>query len=336
LKEEDLVEPFSRTIKEYGTRFHLEPFLKQYNLFDKAFIDKITQYTCKTDYTFRHDFRPFIRNAFSRPYIPGSSVKGVLRTALLYNLIKRMPAEQRQRFFDGFISHQLKLDPGNRGKKIYLKYNLFSKEQNRPLQTFLLGGKKGKMHNDIFRIWSVHDSDLFEKNELMVRHVQIFSARSNDSPKRFPVRVECLQENCEFDIKLSLNHALLKDFEQENKGKSNEWFVSWNDMKDLLLNPLDCIQEMTADVVAHEEQFFLREFNRSFFPDSPDMHLGWGGSLLTTSLVFLLSSDLRQEIRNKLFRNRGDTPAPKSRKCLQYEPQQGASPGWLQIMNTEE
>jgi CRISPR-associated protein Csm5 len=49
---------------------------------------KITRSFCWTEHRRISDLRPMIRNGFGQLYIPGSSIKGAIRTAIAYHLLK--------------------------------------------------------------------------------------------------------------------------------------------------------------------------------------------------------------------------------------------------------
>jgi len=49
-----------------------------------------------------------------------------------------------------------------------------------------------------------------------------------------------------------------------------------------------------------------------------------------------LPAELRIEMRNLLFTDRGDAPAPKSRKRLVDQPNSGTVPGWVKIIAKED
>ena len=48
----------------------------------------IAKYSYESAFPDNHNIKEFIKDAYGQPYIPGSSIKGAVRTALLYNLIK--------------------------------------------------------------------------------------------------------------------------------------------------------------------------------------------------------------------------------------------------------
>ncbi len=101
----------------------------------------------------------------------------------------------------------------------------------------------------------------------------------------------------------------------------------------LALDPIGCSRELAEDVLFHERTFFQNAFYRELeFPDEPNFHFGFGGSLLAASVSLLLPEALRIRMRNVLFRERGNTPAPKSRKVMDLE-----NPmllGWCQLVET--
>jgi len=83
-------------ITEIGGRsFHLADFVRQYKL------------TLSPLYTLKYSGRPpqsirrFIKDAYCRPYLPGSSLKGAIRTALWVNL-DRAAARSPSRNYKGF------------------------------------------------------------------------------------------------------------------------------------------------------------------------------------------------------------------------------------------
>lgn len=54
------------------------------------------------DTKYLNDLSPLLRGADGRPYIPGSSIKGALRTAILHHLLGQCPPEQKRRYWQAF------------------------------------------------------------------------------------------------------------------------------------------------------------------------------------------------------------------------------------------
>ena len=86
----------------------LQSFLKRNNLLSKAV--KSVAYSVATPLARArggaikyHDIAIFVKDAYGCPYVPGSSVKGAIRTALLTSLIKANPALRKQ--YDSSLTH---------------------------------------------------------------------------------------------------------------------------------------------------------------------------------------------------------------------------------------
>ncbi|MBW1736352.1 MAG: hypothetical protein JRJ69_02070 [Deltaproteobacteria bacterium] len=75
------LEDFPNGLSEIGAfQFDLDRFIQQYNL------SITSQYTMKCSGSVPPSIRRFIKDAYGRPYVPGSSFKGALRTALWSSL----------------------------------------------------------------------------------------------------------------------------------------------------------------------------------------------------------------------------------------------------------
>ena len=92
------------------------------------------------------------------------------------------------------------------------------------------------------------------------------------------------------------------------------------------------MRTMTEDLYNQEREFFRSgmlppealEFDRM-----PNFRIGWGTGLLGTSVDSLLPEKIRQHLRNTLFTERGDTPAPKSRRLIVRKQEEEKGLGWL-------
>jgi len=331
----DLLDDFLTSVTNTGNRFSLGRYLQNRNLYDADFIHSITIYTCKTTNELNREFRPFVRNAYARPFVPGTSLKGVLRTAILYCALKRLSESKRQQVLDNFISQEIKsLDP-RKWVPDYRKKFFYAYKEQQFFQSFQLPNlnKKGQ-HSDILRVLSATDSPAFNKDELIIRAIKIYSAHSSENPKRFTIYAECLPAGTTIDFNLTIDESLLQDFKKSNDPDRHRiWGLAFRELEHLISNPLACVREMTQDVIAHEKEFFQAHLDEDWpLSEEPDVRLGWGGSLLSTSVSLLLPEPLRIEMRNRLFRPRGDAPAPKSRKRLFDHPQKGAELGWAKIV----
>lgn len=137
--------------------------------------------------------KSFIKDVYDRPYIPGSSLKGALRTALAWT---------------GWDEVKLKVERGAIGNSRSwagqkLERKIFGPDPN----------------HDLLR--ALHVSDLFGPNEaggkLMVVNAQVLTKRTAQSP----VELETLPGDVAFDGTLTVDETLFKPFAEKELGFSN-------------------------------------------------------------------------------------------------------------------
>jgi CRISPR type III-A-associated RAMP protein Csm5 len=177
------------------------------------------------------------------------------------------------------------------------------------------------------------DSTPLSAESARVEEIKIFSARSNDSPKHFSLYAECAPSGSSFDYDLSVDEITLAEFRKRNP---RTWFgTNFATLEEMLHNPLGVWAEMGQDLWLEETQFFVKEFGFSdVMPDHkgrPVVRLGWGAGLLGTSVDMLLPEALRQDLRNTLFTDRGNAPAPKSRRLAVQSDNTLTPLGWATV-----
>ena len=151
LKERGILTTFVSEMAQKGRSFNIKDFLRRFNLDRNEVLEKVSSYQIEVKGSPR-EFRPFIKTQ-GKPYIPGSSVKGALRVALLYNILKSCPSQLENILFSPI---KIQLD---RLSKILdqKKYNEQRKKLRRNLGKFLeellngfsLSDKKGSPNSDL-------------------------------------------------------------------------------------------------------------------------------------------------------------------------------------------
>ena len=325
-------------------------FLRRQKLLNEEFLQQVSNYSSASPACIKTEIRPCIRNGFQRPFLPGTSIKGALRTAFLYGILKNMDeTEQRKRLHD-FVKGRLdEFNSGSRSKQSFkkqfakrLEASIFSKQSFKKqfakrleasiFQRFSLREKSFGPNTDLLRCLRITDSTPLDAEGAKIETVKVFSARSHKQPKS--LYVECLPEgsSCEFEI--TIDEKTLAEFREQNP--ETQFGTAFSDLEKTLRDPLPAWEDMGHDLWQKDGHFFSSEFSRGTvqMPDTKNqslVRLGWGSGLLGTTVDMLLPEAGVQEIRNTLFVDRGDTPAPKSRRLVARKNDTYLPLGWAKV-----
>lgn len=122
-----------------------------------------------------------IKDPWDRPYIPGSSLKGALRTALAYV---------------GWKRRKLTFDPAQLDSK--------KRFPALPLEHQVLFGNRKKPNDDLLRALQVSDTNSDEQKRMMLCNVQVLSGDKMGSP----IELEAIQPNVTFSASLAVDGYL--------------------------------------------------------------------------------------------------------------------------------
>lgn len=335
LEEQGILVGFSQAVVQAEGRFQLEAYLRDQGLLSPEFLQPGSLYSSvRRGGSPRPALRPFVRNGLSQPFVPGSAVKGVLRVAILYCLLKRLSPQRRKEVLEDFVRGKIaafKRDPRNKERA---KKELALELDRRVFQHFSLSDDQQGFdpHTDLLRTLKVSDSSPFGKDSLIVEEVKLFSLGSGE--KHWSIFAECLPEGARFEVKVTVDLDLLEAFSHQNR-TAGDLGLPFEEIRNLLLDPLRASSEMAADVLEYERKGISKEegMEGTFdFREEPNIRLGWGGGLLSATVDLLLSEGLRKELRDTFFAERTGFPAPKSRKRIKGGPTLGwalADLDWL-------
>jgi len=339
LQERDQIDTFYTWFTDRH-RPALREFLHENQLLNAGFLERVAAYSSPCSIRITQDLRTFVRDAFNRPFLPGTSLKGAVRTALLYKLLKEHPPARRKALLEDFVAARLqeyRQDPRGQQRLRWFqerfKQWFAQRFEADVFQKFTLreGQRRYDPHTDLLRCLRVTDATPVEPQTARVEEIKIFSAHSSESPKRWSLYAECIPVGETFECEMVLDEGLLSTFAKMNP---QPWFgVDFAAFRQWLHNPLEVWTEMGRDLWEQEAVFFSRELRlTSVLPDPggrPVVRLGWGGGLRGTSIDMLLPDSLMQDLRNTLFSDRGTAPAPKSLKLVLQGQNRVASLGWL-------
>jgi len=267
------------------------------------------------------EVKPFVRNAFGKAYLPGSSLKGMIRTSLVFSMIMNEPQVKKdilERLRD-IIKKMRNVNKANI-KDIRKKDNArvsFIESFFRPdTRSFQKPGPQ----NDILRAIKVSDSEPTDV-PLVVAAVNIFTSKdgylvplSGDNP---PVFCEVVEPGTSFTFDITIDEWLLERLEKLNPK------IKIKNHYDLLMAMQDHAKVMTRFEKAFLDSNDALEVWDNLYEeeneDSAVVRLGWGSGWIGASLFPILAYDPDKETPNR----------PLSRKIvITSKGERGAMLGW--------
>ncbi len=291
------------------------------------------------------EIRESIKDAFSRPMIPGSSIKGAIRTALLWSFIDDDNPEAQEAF---------------KYSVNYLKEQL-QRKQNRswvgqPIERRVLG--KDPNH-DLMRVVQVSDTAPIPIEALdmgvawtvtLNREGKLVQKREGN--REYKTFVEQIRAEQTLDFSIKIDKSLFRPREKRELGYSDR-------QERVVCEELAEACNFVAKGLADEESEFYNYYRlpelANFYESLSNrienlpsggfiLPIGWGAGYLAKTVTQLATGgddDLMMKLRRhyRLGRSRSrtdyyDDEFPKTRRVL-YDRQRPKSPlGWVQITSS--
>lgn len=294
------------------------------------------------------ELRPFIKTAFFQPYIPGSSLKGAIRTALFSEQIEQAADSKKQAFNDITTAHKRgKKPPKNPSEK--MNAQVFSSAAPHPREN---------SNYDFLRVLHLGDSH-FSTQNLMVADVRWFNltqrggawkkswkdmgSRRNIDQWRdaHGVFTEALMPGSQTQVAIQWDEFLLSEFPQKE-------VLHWQDLPDfvgfdklkvlmnahalkLLADDIKFFSEYHADEIVAKCKALQKQIEQE--SDAMFIRLGWGsgweamtGDWMTEEEV----ASVRAAYGNKMGKPGVDI-FPKTRRLAVSGGQPCVPFGWIKV-----
>ncbi|MEW6492922.1 MAG: type III-A CRISPR-associated RAMP protein Csm5 [Cyanobacteriota bacterium] len=305
------------------------------------------------------DIAPMIRNGFGEIYIPGSSIKGAIRTAIAYYLLKHKTTPQlsqiEHKLRNSMTAYQIK----SKKDKLDDQTLIFPKSS---LNSYLFSnfkfeykgryfGEINTANTDLMRAIKVSDSapikiDLKQKINLPVVAEVITSSFHEGGSSRtvkkhnFSSYVEMIC-NLQTQLYIFVDKVMLKDWFKHQGG------MQLPSQLETIQGILEICNEFAQAQWEHEQRYWntitdtsnlnfssVRQFYAN--PFSYNLRLGWGTGMTGTTVDLLFEEATRAKIRDACETRRptNSTESPKSRRTATI-PNQGNSIqqplGWVNL-----
>lgn len=353
----EYVQEFSQPwkFKEEG----INDFLRRRDLLNENTVKQISSgITCVGD------GNSFICDGRGNYFIPGTSMKGAIRTSFLYNFLKELKNSNNETFRNRVVSKiENKLKEYSKVQSTYInakRQNNRQEERNKrremdnikrsfdkdivenEFMNFLddmvkNGIVKVGPNTDLLRTVKVSDSKI---DEVQRENIRVICFRNNGSSyfgktkrrdgteRQISLDYECLHEDTEFKTDILLDFELLSKFYPDDKIKINDISSLINIIKEF--GECQWIEERNFFNKVQETQKIKEFYNQNI--SHPVLRVGWGTGMLGTTIDLLLDSYLRQRIRNEVMgHNRPGLPAPHSKRIVMRNNIATFPLGWVKI-----
>ncbi|MDM8549949.1 type III-A CRISPR-associated RAMP protein Csm5 [Desulfobacterales bacterium HSG2] len=347
----------------------LDYFLTRYNIFPS--LEELRQMATgiiQIDEAGKR--QTFIQSAKDRYFIPGSSLKGAIRNAVLW---KVMSEPGKKRWLQDFVSDKLtRLEKGqlkNKNNRRTGKRDLaekfsaqFSDARGKTLsdQSFIIDKREVQgpyskrwrhtsgILRDVFRVVKVSDAN-FLRMELCNETARAVCVQGNQTyQKGFDIDLQCVSADSLARFKITIDLDMAETFFGE--GNLPPYLQS-------VENLLSAVNAFFQSLWLEEDVFFRNKkpvtrddhSKRQFKVDTQDIEkfysrtrvndggyifrTGWGGGLLTKTQFMNLEPEQRKGIRD--LRMRRNEPAPKSRALVVGQNRAVMPLGWCHLRIVE-
>jgi len=281
-RNEDLRRQLNQQRRNKVTELSLERFLSQRlgNKNPAAFVRQTSCIAYSVGYAVRptdDGFRGFIKGAGWRPFVPGTEIKGALRTSLLYALLGE---QQRYQFLKNEVAQferVLNSEASPKKKESQLKKIADRLEAD----VFRPGDEKGDAKYDFLRSVQVTDGSLLATSNMRVR-----SLESAGTERFTKVLAEGLESGTFFVFRLALASAT-PDWAWRHLGLSGlAQSLSIDHLFRACYERSDAILKTEAMYFASNQNIrqqieSLQSLNR---PDAPLLRLGTGQGFLSVTV----------------------------------------------------
>jgi len=269
------------------------------------------------------EFLEFVRTGLGQPLIPGSSLKGSLRTAILRNIIDQKSDVERRELFKEIPNGG---NPKSASDKLLKK--IFGSNPN----------------YDLMRVLIISDSHFSEADLMLIESRVLSQNRNGWHWKPMPVWCEVLRPGTKAEVGLSLDNFLLSDSIAVKKLNFP------NRIPDDLNQFINQINHYSASMIGAEITYFeerdsekpelneiIRNLNlvKKHIPANDSamvIRLGWGSGWKHMTGDYLeRDKDILEKIRMNFRLGRPGMPFPKSRKIAFQNGKPIFPFGWIKL-----
>ena len=163
---------------------------------------------------------PFIKDKYNKPYIPASSLKGAIRTALLSTEIMQKPNKFSR------YKQSIEKNSFSDGRNKLLSRETKAVEQT-AFNTLGFNKKKGNAVNDVLSGLIIGDSEPLSTDDLVL--CQKIDVTINGTEKKLPILRECIKPNTKIKFSLTIDTSRCQYTKEMILNALNSFVKQYND-----------------------------------------------------------------------------------------------------------
>ena len=279
------------------------------------------------------EIREAMKNPSGRPMIPGSSIKGAIRTALLWDLIGDSNQESFK-YSVNYLKEQLRRKPNRNWAGREIERRVLGKDPNHDLMRAVQVSDTAPIPIEALEIGVLWTGTL-NRNDRLVQ--------KRENGREYKTFVEQIRAGQTFDFSIKIDKSLFRQREKRELGFTAEQervlceefadvcnFVA----KDLADTEADFFDAYYLDEIVNFYDDLLQRI-KNLPDDGFILPIGWGTGYRAKTVTELLTGDnddlMRDLQRHYRLGRRNHPEFPKTRRVL-YDGQRPKSPlGWVQI-----
>jgi CRISPR type III-A-associated RAMP protein Csm5 len=237
----------------------------------KKYLKDIERYRLYISDTNINEILEFIKTA-DKPYIPGSEIKGAIRTAILYNIVKYN--------WEQFKEKLIKAELDN------------SNEISRKFEEEVFG----KISEDVMKFFMVEDTEPVETDNLVVKKIGIIHSKNKNI--KFLEYAECLKVN----INLKTKIKIFQEKKKFQNFKYNQYIINWKQScyeyaKDLIEAEKEYWKDKNKEILE-----FYQNLERENTKENPLIRIGRFTGKLSHTIVLILKIKKIKDVSPKTRR----------------------------------
>jgi len=306
----------------------------------------------------RGRFKKFIKTLYFgelRPYIPGSSIKGAMRTALAWKLLNkdRTSSEKLKKDLRKLLKKIQEIEgKDEKGtqrlrKKAFVSSNLWKHFERILLRSNNLSGPRSEAQFDILKF--VKLSDAYGDSELtitmervahLMKNCQWITRKSKRTGKNFTLQnfIEIIEPGAKFQFELSISQAEATSFKEIFGYKTN---ITINFIQDALREFANAqfiwLDQIKKKCQSAQSSYELADFSPSNSNGEFYLNLGASGGFLSKTVeseleVWSLHSPKEiQKFLSEIYPHKaGNGVFPRTKKLV-YWNERWHFPGWVRL-----